>query len=364
MGIADIPLRDLKNMYEDEHSKYIEINGMDIHYRDAGEGEVIVLVHGIMSSLQTWDDWSVQLEKYYRVISLDVPGYGLTGAPANLDDFNESNLVNTFAKFVDAIGLEDFSLAGNSLGGYIAATYASQYPTRVKKLILLDPVAYPQKTPWIMDMATAPGIRHMGRFVQPPLLVTMNVKETYGVPARITDKNMNRYVHMSQRPGAKAAYIKTFDMLKARSKTEIPMPFHRITAPTLLMWGGRDRWVPLAMAKRWKEDIPRAVLRVYPTAGHMPMEEIPEESVKDALAFMNGQKLDLVEFTDSGEIAPVGTSAANDEPAAATEALVAPEAPTPVETSEVSVSSEEPVASETPATSEAPATAEAPETVN
>lgn len=312
MGISDIPLKDLKNMYEDENSKYIEINGLDIHYRDVGEGEVIVLIHGIMSSLQTWDEWTDQLEKYYRVISLDVPGYGLTGAPADVDELNEALMVNSFAKFVDAIGLNDFSIAGNSLGGYIAATYASQYPQRVNKLILLDPVAYPQKTPWVMEFATAPGIRQIGKFIQPPLLVTMNVKETYGVPARIKDKHISRYVHMSQRPGARAAYIKTFDILKERSSIETPMPFHRISAPTLLMWGGKDRWVPVELAKRWKEDIPKAVLKVYPTAGHMPMEEIPEETVKDALAFLNGQAIQLSEFDGSGIIAVPNVPAAND----------------------------------------------------
>lgn len=323
MGFAEIPLQDLKNMYEDEHSKYIEINGMDIHYRDAGEGEVIVLVHGIMSSLNTWDEWSSQLEKYYRVISLDVPGYGLTGAPENLDDFNEANMVNSFAKFVDAIGLNDFSIAGNSLGGYIAATYASQYPLRVNKLILLDPVAYPQETPWVMEMATAPVMRQMGQLVMPPLLVTMNVKETYGVPARIKDKHMNRYVHMSQRPGAKAAYLKTFDILKARSTVEAPVPFHRVSAPTLLMWGGKDRWVPVELAKRWKEDIPKAVLKVYPTAGHMPMEEIPEETVKDAMAFFNGQEIALSEFNSDGKVVPI-KPAAKETPEAAKDAPMPP----------------------------------------
>lgn len=308
IGIADIPLEDLKKMYENEHSKYITINGVDTHYQDVGEGETIVLVHGIMSSLQTWDDWVAELSKNYRVISLDVIGYGLTGAPEDIDDFNEGQLLNSFAKFIEALELDEFHLAGNSLGGYIAANYAADYPNKVNKLILLDPVAYPQDVPWIMDLATAPGVRHLGQLVQPPLLVTLNVKETYGVASRMSDKNMNRYVHMSQRAGAKSAYIKTFDILKERSTVETPLPFHRIGAPTLLMWGGKDKWVPVALSKRWKEDIPNAVLKVYPTAGHMPMEEIPKRTVKDAIAFFNNESIELTEFNENGELTAVNHS--------------------------------------------------------
>ena len=255
-----------------------------------------MLVHGIVSSLHTWDGWSEELKKHYQVISFDVPGYGLTGAPENIDEFNEDFLINTFAKFVDELGLKQFHLAGNSLGGYISANYAAQYPNRVKRMILLDPVAYPQDTPWVMDMATLPGVKTMGAYVAPPLLVTLNVKDTYGEPSRITEEHMNRYVHMSQRPGAKAAYIKTFEMLKARSELEVPMPFHRITAPTLLMWGGRDAWVPVRLSERWKADIEGAIVKIYPTAGHMPMEEIPEVTVADAMKFFAGEPIEEVDY--------------------------------------------------------------------
>ncbi len=217
LGVADIPLVDLKERYTNENSKWANVNGLEIHYQDVGEGPTIVLVHGIMSSLQTWDDWVAELSKSYRVVSLDVPGFGLTGAPASIDDFTEEFLLNTFAKFVDEIELEDFSLAGNSLGGYIAAQYASTYQNRINHLILLDPIAYPQDVPWVMDVGTAPIISTMGAFVQPPLLITMNVKQVYGDHQRIERRHMDRYVHMAQRPGAKGAYIKTMEILKERS---------------------------------------------------------------------------------------------------------------------------------------------------
>lgn len=291
IGFAEIPYDDLTERYTNENSKWVEVNGLNIHYQEVGEGPTIVLVHGIMSSLQTWDDWALELSKSYRVISLDVPGFGLTGAPESLDDFNEEYLLNTFAKFIDMIDLENFSLAGNSLGGYIAAQYASNYSERVDNLILLDPVAYPQELPWVISFATAPVISSIGGVFQPPVLITMNVKQVYGDHQRIERRHMDRYVHMSQRSGAKASYIRIMEILEERSSQEIPLPFAQIKAPTLLMWGEDDPWVPVELAQRWKEDIRDSQLVVYPGVGHMPMEEIPDKTVMDAIAFLNGEKV-------------------------------------------------------------------------
>ncbi|UZE97872.1 alpha/beta fold hydrolase [Alkalimarinus alittae] len=291
LGFADIPLEDLEERYTNEYSKWANVNGLNIHYQEVGEGPTIVLVHGIMSSLQTWDDWVLELSKSYRVISLDVPGFGLTGAPESMDDFNEEYLLNTFAKFLDIIEVDHMSIAGNSLGGYIAAQYASNYPNRVDRLILLDPVAYPQEVPWIIDFATAPVISTIGGFVQPPLLITLNVKQVYGDHQRIERRHMDRYVHMSQRPGARKSYIKIMEILKERSSQETPLPFAQIKAPTLLMWGEADKWVPVELSKRWNEDIRDSQVVIYPGVGHMPMEEIPSKTVMDAIAFLNGKEI-------------------------------------------------------------------------
>ncbi|PIE42974.1 MAG: alpha/beta hydrolase [Gammaproteobacteria bacterium] len=293
LGLTDIPMADLEKLYTDEHSRYMAINGLNIHYRDVGEGPVIVLVHGMMSSLHTWNDWSAELEKSYRVIALDMPGYGLTGAPENLDEFDKDYLLSTFTKFIDTLGLQRFDLVGSSLGGFVAAHYAADYPKQIKHLILLNPIAYPQNIPWILKAVTAPGIKSVGKYIQPPILITLNIEESYGDPRRISEENMNRYVHMSQRPGAKAAYLKTIEILKNLIKQEVPLPFHRISAATFLIWGGKDKRVPPAMANYWQRDIPSSILKIYPSAGHLPMEEIPGATVTDALLFLNDDPVDL-----------------------------------------------------------------------
>jgi pimeloyl-ACP methyl ester carboxylesterase len=291
VGMATIPVDDLKARYTNEYSHWVEIGGLNVHYEDEGQGPVIVLVHGIMSSLQTWDDWTDVLKNNYRVIRLDLPGYGLTGAPKDISKFNESYLLNSFSKFIDDLNLKKFTLVGNSLGGYISAQYAATHPEKVQKLVLIDPIGYPQKLPWILNLATKPVISQIAKYYQPPVLIALNVKDVYGDPRRLTKKNLDRYVRMAQRPGATMAYYKTIEMLKARSKKVVPLPFSSIAAPTLLMWGGKDHWVPENLSKRWLTDIQGSKLVVYPTAGHVPMEEIPQKTVADFIAFMNNEPL-------------------------------------------------------------------------
>jgi len=285
-GLVSMEMDDLKDRYTNEHSKFINVNGYNIHYQDRGQGDTVILMHGIFSALQTWDDWTEELSKTHRVIALDMPGFGLTGGPEELDDFNEEHALDAFEGFVNKLDLDTVSLAGNSLGGYIAARYAARHPGRVDKLILLDPFGYPQDTPWILSVGTFAPVAFVGQYIQPAWAVTLNLAWVYGDSDRIDDEDYFRYVHMNMRPGAKPLYIKTLKMIEARAENFDPPPFKRITAETLLMWGEDDAWVPLALSDKWMADIPQAKLVVYPTVGHIPMEELPEETVKDAALFL------------------------------------------------------------------------------
>ena len=285
-GLISMEDEDLKARYTNEYSRFVHVNGYDIHYQDRGSGETIILMHGIFSALQTWDGWAEELAKTHRVIALDMPGFGLTGAPADLDAFNEKELLATFEGFVNKLGLNQVSLAGNSLGGFMAAHYAARHPGRVKRLILLDPFGYPQGTPWLLGLATMPPASIIGSYIQPAWVVTLSVNWVYGDSDRITPESYSRYVHMNQRPGAKPVYMKTLELIEARAANPKPPTFSNITAETLLMWGKEDSWVPLTLAERWRQDLPDAGLVVYPTVGHIPMEELPEDTARDAARFL------------------------------------------------------------------------------
>lgn len=288
-GVGEMPIEDLNSLYANEESQWMDVNGMRIHYRDEGNpnGQPIVLIHGILSSLHTWDDWNKSLAADYRIISLDVPGFGLTGGPENPDDFSEDLLHDSFAQFINQLQLENFILAGNSLGGYISAHYAANNPDNVKKLILIDPAGAPQDLPFILSLASMPGINSLAANVFPPFIVAMGVKDVYGDQERITKANMDRYIHLSLRPGAKQAYANTIAMLDEKNNKQQPLNFATITAPTLLMWGEKDIWVPPELSELWLANISGSTLITYPDAGHVPMEEIPDKTLQDALDFID-----------------------------------------------------------------------------
>lgn len=302
MGLATISQEDIEKAYTDEDSQWYAYKGLRVHYKDKGEGEPIILLHGIMSSLHTWDDWAKELEKNYRVIRMDLPGFGLTG-PLNEDmEYDKDEFITFLNSFSHMLELDKFALAGNSLGGYMSAHYAASYPDRVSKLILLDPIAYPQDVPWVITMANLPGIWHLSKKVVPPLMVSMNVEEVYGDKKRIKPEHMKRYVQLSMRKGNRESYAEILKLIYEKSKPgKEAFPFNQITAPTLLMWGEADKWVPTSQIPNWERDIANTQTIVYPGVGHVPMEETPEQTVKDAIKFLKEENKETVKTATKEE---------------------------------------------------------------
>src|SRR5262245_38711631 len=140
----DIPYETLAARYETSASRYVDLpNGVRMHYRDEGQGPTLLLIHGFSASLQTWEPWVERLAtgdariNDYRVISIDLPGHGLTSAPegyeASIDAFRD-----VVAEFVQSQNLQSFALAGSSMGGNVAWEYALAHPDQVEALILVD----------------------------------------------------------------------------------------------------------------------------------------------------------------------------------------------------------------------------------
>ena len=278
---SDISVEELKKEYANEHSKFIEINEMQVHFRDEGEGFPIVLVHGTASSLHTWDAWTNELKKTNRVIRMDLPAFGITGPNKNADYSIES--YTTFLhSFVEKLNLDKFHLAGNSLGGNIAWNYAAEHPAKVEKLILVDASGLPtnKEPPAIFKMAKTPVLRSLFLYVTPKMLITKNIKEVYADDDKVTDELVTRYHKMALRAGNRQAFIdraKTDFKLDAKINTD---RLKSIQTPTLLIWGAKDLWIPLDNGKRMNRILVNSKLEVLENSGHVPMEENPKESLE------------------------------------------------------------------------------------
>lgn len=289
---ADISVKDLKNEFANKHSQFIEIDEMNVHYRDEGEGFPIVLIHGTAASLHTWDDWTDELKRTNRVIRMDLPAFGITGPNKNAD-YSLQAYTDFLNSFIEKLKLKKFHLAGNSLGGNIAWNYAADYPQKIEKLILVDASGLPtnKQPPSIFKMAKTPLLKTLFLYVTPKILIKKNIKEVYADDSKITDELVDRYHKMALRVGNRKAFID-------RAKTDFGLDstvninkLKTIMTPTLLIWGALDLWIPLDNGIRMDRILVNSSLKVLENSGHVPMEENPEESLKLMTDFLLEKEL-------------------------------------------------------------------------
>ncbi len=280
---ADIPAKKLKKKYTLPVSKFMKLQGMDVHYAVEGRGFPLVLIHGTSSSLHTWEKWTGTLKKHYKIIRLDLPAYALTGPNKN-HDYSEKWYDQFLSEFLKNLKVTSCFIAGNSRGGAIAWYFALQHPEQVKGLILIDSAGYPysRSKPLVFRLAATPVLNKFFKNITPRYFVEKSLKEVYADDSKITPELIDRHYELTLREGNREAFI-------ARTVNQKPYSYKRISeikCPTLIMWGGKDPWIRPEKAEDFKKDIAGSKVIIYPNAGHVPMEEIPAQTGRDALAFL------------------------------------------------------------------------------
>ena len=261
---------------------------MRVHLRDEGprdDPNPIVLLHGTSASLHTWDGWAADLKTRRRVIRFDLPAFGLTGPhPAN--DYSIPAYVQFVTQVLDALGVQKFVLAGNSLGGHIAWATALAHPQRVSQLILVDSAGYPlvsQSVPIGFQIARLPGVRKLMEYVLPRGVIQSSLRNVYGDPSKVTPELVDRYYELTLRAGNRAALAHRFQQ-GLFGETEA---LKTLKIPSLVIWGAQDRLIPLDNAQKFVRDLPNARLLVFDDLGHVPHEEDPQRTVDAVRAFLN-----------------------------------------------------------------------------
>lgn len=278
----DKTLEELAPKYAAAPSQFMTLNGMKIHYRDEGAGTPIVLIHGTGASLHTWNDWTKDLVKDYRVIRLDLPAFGLTGQDPQ-KRYSSKDYVDLLDAFLIELKVDQFHLAGNSLGGLISWLYASYHPGKVDKLILLDPSGFPFKnTPMVIKMAKTPVLNNFIRYVTPRSFIEKNIQEVYYDPTLIKASTLDRYYDLTLYEGNRDAFIDRTFIEREDYRDRLSL----IKAPTLIIWGENDAWIPVSDAPKFKAAIENAQVVIMPETGHVPMEEKPKESLAIVADFL------------------------------------------------------------------------------
>ena len=284
----DLPVSTLAQRWAPAPSAFIEVGGLNVHYRDEGPRDdpaPIVLLHGTSSSLHTWDGWAETLRAKRRVVRFDLPGFGLTG-PNATGDYSDAAYVGFVLQMLDALKLARVVLGGNSLGGAIAWQTAVAAPERVVQLILVDAGGYAfeaTSVPIGFRIARMPWLRGLMRHVLPRSVVESSVRNVYGDPNRVTPDLVDRYVAMTLRTGNRDALAQRMAQMSWGQNLG---GLRTLTQRTLILWGGRDRLIPPAHAQQFARDIPGSTLVVFNELGHVPHEEDPQRTVLAVQRFL------------------------------------------------------------------------------
>jgi pimeloyl-ACP methyl ester carboxylesterase len=286
----DIPAEQLEAKYAGPASRFMNIEGVRIHYRDEGEGPVVFLLHANFANLLGWDPWVEALEDSYRVIRMDMTSHGLTG-PDPTGDYTTERTLEVVEKFIDAMDVDEFVIGGTSMGGTVAIHYASKHPERIQKLILLSPGSLEGRDIKSNRRGQVPQAAYILKYIMPRALPEFMLRGGFGDKSKLTDELIDRWYDMWRREGNREAQL---DRLSQYKPGDIEDIIRSLTVPTLLMWGEENTTAHYEQAAEFKElleNVESLKFISYPGVGHMAVQEAGEETGRDVRAFLDG-KLD------------------------------------------------------------------------
>lgn len=275
----------------DPDSKFIEVNGLNVHYKTFGKGEpVFILLHGFGASLFSWREVMTPLAEYGTVIAYDRPAFGLTKRPLEWEGkspYSPQSQVELVIGLMDALRIKKAILVGNSAGGTISMQTALQYPERVQALVLVDPAVYAGggAPAWVRPLLKTPQMKRVGPLIarqiqaRGPELIEL----AWHDPSKITPEIIEGY----QKPLQAENWDKALWYLTVSSEESgLAERVNELTLPTLVITGDNDRIVPTEQSIRLADALPNAALVVIPQCGHLPHEECPAEFMQAVAEFL------------------------------------------------------------------------------
>ena len=290
------PLEDTvpRRALADPDSQFVEVNGLEVHYKEMGEGEpVYLLLHGFGASTFSWREVIEPLGQQGRAIAYDRPAFGLTERSLEWEGQNPYSAqaqMDLVLGLMDELGVDQAVLVGNSAGGTVALATALQHPDRVSALVLVDAAVYTGggSPSWIRPVFKTPQMDHLG-----PLLARRIssagenlIYRSWHDPDQITPAVLEGYQQPLQAENWDQAL---WELTKASSAPDLENELDRVQVPTLVITGDDDRVVPTAESMQLAVDIPGAVLGVMENCGHVPQEECPVQFLQAVDQFMMEQ---------------------------------------------------------------------------
>ncbi|KAA1160514.1 MULTISPECIES: alpha/beta fold hydrolase [Pseudoalteromonas] len=277
----DISAIVIKKRWSYDNSKFVNIDKISVHYIDEGKKDapVLIMLHGLSASLHTWHDVTKTLTKDFRVISLDLPGFGITGPWEESKKYDSKNYSKFVEKFINKLEIFSYTLVGNSFGGEISWQLAKNHRNKINALILIN--ATPRLAPfknWLIGwkLAYLPITKQLSLYFL-PYFVTKNSLRRVFKNKDIPFSKFQQYSELTLRVGNRAALI---SLLKSYSFDPLLFAGDKLNIPTLVVWGEEDEVVPFDYTKEFILNSTNTQLEIVSNAGHLPHEELPIETSK------------------------------------------------------------------------------------
>lgn len=288
-----LPVRELA----DPDSRFLEIQGFAVHYKETGEGSpALVLLHGFASSSYSWREVMAPLAGpragvTRRVVAFDRPAFGLTERPLvwqGPNPYSAAGQVELTVELMDRLGIQEAVLVGNSAGGTIAARTALEHPERVRALVLVDPAIYQGggTTAWVRPLFQTPQADRLG-----PLFVRRIqdwgldfARSAWHDPSQITEEVWEGYTRPLQAENWDRGLWESFKSGRAASVAD---RLGELTLPVLVITGDDDRIVPAEESVRLAGELPNVELVVIERCGHVPHEECPQAFLQAVEGFLD-----------------------------------------------------------------------------
>jgi pimeloyl-ACP methyl ester carboxylesterase len=281
----------------DDDSRFVEVNGIDVHYKQVGQGEpYVILLHGFGASLFSWHSVVAPLGEVGTVIAYDRPAFGLTerpmpGAWQGESPYSTHSQVDLLFGIMDSLGIQQAVLVGNSAGGTIATLAALERPERVQALVMVDAAIYGGggSPAWARPLLSTPQLNHLG-----PLLARQlrergedGIRLAWHDPSRVTQEIYDGYRKPLQVENWDRAL---WELTKSSRESNLAERLGQLNLPVLVVTGDDDRIVPTENSLRLAKEVPGAQVTVFPACGHLPQEECPQAFLDAVIPFIRNIK--------------------------------------------------------------------------
>lgn len=281
---------------------FLDAAGYRTHYQTsgkAGKAPSVVVIHGLMSTLNLWHYVRAPLSEHYQVLAYDLLECGLSEKKGSVPNGAAlPQMVQQLRDLLDSLGCQQAVLLGASLGGAVALSFASQYPERVHSLVLAAPACYPMPFPggtkWLAMPGLGEGLTLCAPLISRTLYARAVLQSNYHRDTSLREAEIRLFLEGLD-PDRRAMFAGGQAILRSiqwPSEEELAEIYQKIHIPTLILWGEGDRVIAPAFGRRLEKNMPQAVMKTLPGAGHLSFLEKPHDFLAWTYSFLS----DLQQF--------------------------------------------------------------------